>query len=47
MLCRTVNHTNSVYLIRDAALEFLARQRGGTQPWFIYLPFQNIHAPYT
>ena len=49
------NGTNSAPLIRDAAVEFIhnySRQRilpAGTmqRPFFLYLPFQNIHAPYT
>lgn len=45
------------YLIRDAAIDFLGRHgrnsAGDTTaaapvaPWFLYLPFQNIHGPYT
>eukprot|EP00038_Savillea_parva_P008510 m.177434 g.177434 ORF g.177434 m.177434 type:complete len:563 (+) comp14347_c0_seq1:1-1689(+) len=45
----TANHTNSATLISAAARDFLSRvaTAGATQPWFLYLPFQNIHAPYT
>eukprot|EP00040_Diaphanoeca_grandis_P023814 m.130076 g.130076 ORF g.130076 m.130076 type:complete len:552 (+) comp29456_c0_seq1:134-1789(+) len=42
----TANNTVSAYLIRDAAVDFIGRQTDA-QPWFLYLPFQNIHAPYT
>ena len=66
---KSVNETNSAYLIRDAAIDFLERHssqassaasaaEGSTvasstaagaaaAPWFLYLPFQNIHGPYT
>ena len=30
-----------------AAVEFLGRMRESTKPFFLYLPFQNIHGPYT
>eukprot|EP00050_Salpingoeca_kvevrii_P022789 m.132160 g.132160 ORF g.132160 m.132160 type:complete len:571 (-) comp9828_c0_seq1:170-1882(-) len=40
------NHTNSATLIRDAAVEYV-HSANATQPFFLYLPFQNIHAPYT
>ena len=54
----SANETNSAYLIRDAAIDFLGRHSGGgtggntsadaaAAPWFLYLPFQNIHSPYT
>eukprot|EP00035_Acanthoeca_spectabilis_P016511 m.338095 g.338095 ORF g.338095 m.338095 type:complete len:554 (+) comp16533_c6_seq7:3379-5040(+) len=45
----TVNHTNSATLISAAAVDFLQRSAtaGSTTPWFMYLPFQNIHGPYT
>jgi len=54
---KSANETNSAYLIRDAAIDFLGRHgrnsAGDTTaaapvaPWFLYLPFQNIHGPYT
>jgi arylsulfatase A-like enzyme len=47
----SANHTNSATLIRDAAIDFLGRHKAadatGKQPFFLYLPFQNIHGPYT
>eukprot|EP00937_MAST-01D_sp_MAST-1D-sp2_P004705 g4705.t1 len=52
----SANNSNSVDLIRDAAVGFLQRrqqrrQHGGEpdggKPFFLYLPFQNIHGPYT
>eukprot|EP00658_Telonema_sp_P-2_P006088 TRINITY_DN12316_c0_g1_i2.p1 TRINITY_DN12316_c0_g1~~TRINITY_DN12316_c0_g1_i2.p1 ORF type:complete len:562 (-),score=99.42 TRINITY_DN12316_c0_g1_i2:379-2064(-) len=43
----TANQTSSAELIGDAAVEFLQRQSNGDRPWFLYLPFQNIHGPYT
>ena len=39
-------HTNSATLIREAAVDFIGRQRRDT-PFFLYLPFQNVHKPYT
>ena len=39
-------HTNSATLIREAAADFIGRQHS-SKPFFLYLPFQNIHAPYT
>ena len=39
-------HTNSATLIREAAVDFISRQQP-SKPFFLYLPFQNIHAPYT
>ena len=42
----SANQSNSATLIRDAAVDFIARQRVG-RPFFLYLPFQNIHGPYT
>jgi hypothetical protein len=43
----TVNHTNSATLISAAAREFISRVAtpNETTPWFLYLPFQNVHAP--
>mmetsp|Transcript_97776 Transcript_97776/g.276738 ORF Transcript_97776/g.276738 Transcript_97776/m.276738 type:complete len:561 (+) Transcript_97776:51-1733(+) len=41
------NHTNSAYLIRDAAVDFIKRMSTHEKPFFLYLPFQNIHGPYT
>jgi hypothetical protein len=46
----SANHTNSATLIRDAAIDFLGRHKAATNnemPFFLYLPFQNIHGPYT
>eukprot|EP00936_MAST-01D_sp_MAST-1D-sp1_P001908 g1908.t1 len=45
----TANNTNSADLIRDAAVSFLEdrAKNGATRPFFLYLPFQNIHGPYT
>jgi len=43
----TANLTNSVHLINAAALDFLGRMEHSSHPWFLYLPFQNIHSPYT
>lgn len=42
----SVNKTNSADLIRDAAVDFIHAQSAST-PFFLYLPFQNIHGPYT
>jgi len=49
MADKTADHTNSAYLIRDAAIDFLIRQKEefADVPWYMYLPFQNIHGPYT
>ena len=43
----TANHTNSATLISAAAREFISRVAtpNATTPWFLYLPFQNVHAP--
>ena len=41
------NKTNSAFLIRDAAVEFLQNRSQATRPFFLYLPFQNIHCPYS
>ena len=48
---KTANGTNSAELIRAQAVDFLSRQaherrQGRHKPFFLYLPFQNIHAPY-
>lgn len=43
----SVNHTNSAYLIRDAAIDFIQRAAKKEKPFYLYLPFQNIHGPYT
>ena len=40
------NLTASSTLIADAAVDFIARQPADGSPFFLYLPFQNIHAPY-
>jgi hypothetical protein len=35
-------------LISEAGVDFLKRKAAaGADPWFLYLPFQNIHGPYT
>jgi hypothetical protein len=37
----------STTLIADAAVDFISRRGApGQPPFFLYLPFQNIHAPY-
>lgn len=41
-----VNGTNSVDLVREAAVKFIQSQ-DAEDPFFLFLPFQNIHAPYT
>ena len=43
------NHTSSAALISDAAIDFLSRNAATDDgaPWMMYLPFQNIHSPYT
>ena len=42
------NHTNSVDLIAGKAVEFIERKtKEAKAPFFMYLPFQNIHGPYT
>jgi arylsulfatase A-like enzyme len=41
------NHTNSCQLIRDAAVDYIERQKGAAKPFYLYLPFQNVHMPYT
>ncbi len=43
----SVNHTSSALLVRDAAVDFIHRAAKRPQPWFLYLPFQNVHDPYT
>eukprot|EP00656_Telonema_subtile_P051077 TRINITY_DN6788_c0_g1_i1.p1 TRINITY_DN6788_c0_g1~~TRINITY_DN6788_c0_g1_i1.p1 ORF type:complete len:540 (+),score=121.10 TRINITY_DN6788_c0_g1_i1:104-1723(+) len=43
----SANRTNSVDLISNAAVDFLQRSAQSSKPWFLYLPFQNIHGPYT
>ena len=43
----SANHTNSVDLIRDAAIDFIGRKANGSHPFYLYLPFQNVHSPYT
>lgn len=42
----SANGTNSVHLITDAAEKFL-NTHPKDQPFFLYLPFQNIHGPFT
>ena len=41
------NETNSAHLIRQTAVDFLHRMAAQPDPFFLYLPFQNIHSPYT
>ena len=41
------NQSNSAHLIRNASIAFLDRMQHAEEPFFLYLPFQNIHAPYT
>ena len=43
----SANETSSAKLIGDAAVEYIQRKAGGPKPFFLYLPFQNIHKPYT
>eukprot|EP01060_Flectonema_neradi_P003334 TRINITY_DN1213_c1_g1_i2.p1 TRINITY_DN1213_c1_g1~~TRINITY_DN1213_c1_g1_i2.p1 ORF type:complete len:531 (+),score=87.69 TRINITY_DN1213_c1_g1_i2:74-1666(+) len=43
----SANHTNSAYLIRDRAVGFIQDHYESENPFFLYLPFQNIHSPYT
>ena len=43
----SVNHTNSATLIKEAGVEFINRAKSMPKPFFLYLPFQNIHGPYT
>ena len=43
----SANHTNSAWLIQRAAQSYLADRKNSSHPFFMYLPFQNIHAPYT
>lgn len=43
----TVNLTSSAVLVGDAAVDYIGRKAGTGRPFFLYLPFQNIHKPYT
>ena len=43
----SVNGTGSCDLIRDRAVGFIERVGKDEAPYFLYLPFQNIHCPYT
>lgn len=43
----TANHTNSATLIRNAAVKFLKQQSLMNSPFYLYLPFQNVHGPHT
>jgi arylsulfatase A-like enzyme len=43
----TANHTSSAALIGQAAVEFIERIAPSNDPFFLFLPFQNIHGPYT
>lgn len=42
---RTANGTYSADLLGDAAIEYVTRRAGFTQPWFLYLPWQSVHSP--
>eukprot|EP00730_Choanoeca_flexa_P008226 TRINITY_DN12463_c3_g1_i7.p1 TRINITY_DN12463_c3_g1~~TRINITY_DN12463_c3_g1_i7.p1 ORF type:complete len:543 (+),score=96.31 TRINITY_DN12463_c3_g1_i7:273-1901(+) len=42
----TTNETKSVYLIRDLAVNYVQERQNSGKPFYMYLPFQNIHAPY-
>lgn len=44
----TTNLTSSSVLIANNAIEFIQNQsiNNSNSPFFLYLPFQNIHAPY-
>ena len=42
-----MNHTSSAVLLSAAAVDFVQRASQGPRPWFLYLPFQNVHDPYT
>ena len=42
----SANLTTSSNLIAAHAEDFLAQQSATSPPFFMYLPFQNIHAPY-
>ena len=47
----SANGTRSAELIRQSALKFLQKRAdvaspNDHEPFFLYLPFQNIHAPY-
>lgn len=44
----SVNRTSSALLLRDASIDFI--RRAGLRPdrpFFLYIPFQNVHNPYT
>jgi arylsulfatase A-like enzyme len=43
----SANHINSAHLIRAAAVDFIRRAADQPKPFFLYLPFQNVHSPYT
>lgn len=43
----TANHTSSAALIGQAAVDFIQRVAPSGEPFFLFLPFQNIHSPYT
>ena len=43
----SANGTNSAALVRDAAVDFIKRQAAADRSFFLYLPFQNVHNPYT
>lgn len=42
----SANHVPSVELIASHAEAFIARHAADAAPFYLYLPFQNIHAPY-
>lgn len=43
----SVNRTSSASIICNAAIDFIRRHAAEAAPFFLYLPFQNIHAPYS
>ena len=43
----STNHTNSADLIKNRAVKFITEHYESENPFFLYLPFQNIHGPYT
>jgi len=42
----TANGTRTAELIRKHAVSFLNNRQNLSRPFFLYLPFQNIHGPY-
>ena len=43
----TANHSSSASIIGNTAVDFIKRQQNAKEPFFLTLPFQNIHEPYT